>query len=132
MVPDAPICPENPGSHDACAVAGILRTATRPPQGCDPDELHAASRTCDKFAPPCLMVPLPSTAKVCAMWKDWDKCDALTTSEACPTVSCVANVSCPAGPAAWCSAGEWGNIHARGWCTGFCEEFGNSMVNVAV
>ena len=68
------------------------------------------------------MAPLPSTAQICCTWQDWDSCDALTTSTPCPTVSCVANVSCPAGPADWCSK-EWGNVRARGWCTGFCETF---------
>ena len=130
IVPNAPVCPPNPGAHDACAISGILTSRNppspspsprpTPPKSCA--EADLGRRPCLHFPPPCLMGPLPSTAQICCTWQDWASCDALTTSAPCPTVSCVANVSCPAGPADWCSK-EWGNVRARGWCTGFCETF---------
>ena len=128
----APACPDDPGSHFACAVSGVLGSAAPmptpapapapTPADCNAEQLAAAGKTCDKVAAPCLVTPLPSTAEICCYWQDWAKCDAATTSTPCPTVACVANVSCPAGPASWCSS-EWGNVHARGWCTGCCERF---------
>ena len=127
---DQPVCPPNPGSHTLCATSGTLDSKPPPtPSGCDPEELAAEGRTCDTHAPPCLMVPLNSTSTLGCMWEDWDACDALDTSSPCPTVSCVLGVSCPASDAmgypAW-GSGEWGNVFAKGWCTGCCATLAQS------
>lgn len=121
ITPNAPVCPPNPGAHNACAKSAILQllypnvtsTPSPTPSRCNLSILEASNRTCEEFPAPCIMVPLPTDAKVgfvpsrcaslilklsilqiCCTWKDWASCDAANTTTPCETGAVVHHQTC--------------------------------------